>query len=171
MVRLTKAEEYRESFYGLEVEELLNILERNDSKDLLYSLRGLYGKKDLPEIGFDCIKRVAEEGQTAAVRKMALNVIRKFYGCNLDKVDVNRKVCSGWVYFFENEINGFIKIGFTTNIEKRLKRLSKEEGTELREVHRIKTSEYSGFERVLHKKYDKYRVRLKGEWFDMPAEI
>jgi len=66
----------------------------------------------------------------------------------------------GYVYFIK--CRDKIKIGYSTNVNKRLKQFSVGNGEKLELIYKIQTDRY--LESVLHKKYQNYHI--SGEWFE-----
>lgn len=72
------------------------------------------------------------------------------------------------VYFIQPRSGGLIKIGVTSDIDRRLKELQTGQAAELRVVHKIVFDKRAIAERVeqlLHSRYAQYRSN--GEWFDV----
>ena len=109
-----------------------------------------------------------EENRKAAVR--GLFVTR--HGCmtraeaaSLD--DVRAKEAARRVYFVRSEHSGFIKIGVTGDLRKRVANLQNASGS----VLRILATEPGGLahEQALHKRFEAYQIR--GEWFKPGPEL
>ena len=66
----------------------------------------------------------------------------------------------GYVYFIK--CRDKIKIGYSTNVEKRIKQLSVGNGEKLELIYKIQSDRY--LETILHKKYRNYHI--SGEWFE-----
>ena len=107
---------------------------------------------------------------------LELNPAYKFSIDEMRK-SVIENVRGRYVYFMKNKYNGYIKIGFTTNIKSRLRDIKSICKNYLGEIDAIEllglidTSfiEPIEFESFLHKKYKRYNVF--GEWFDFPKEV
>lgn len=77
---------------------------------------------------------------------------------NLDK--------SGFVYIIKIQTGEF-KIGKSINVEKRIKEIDTSTPHELELVHAIISDNANNAEKLLHKKYEKSRI--KGEWFNLSS--
>lgn len=78
---------------------------------------------------------------------------------------------TAYVYFVKNGHNE-VKIGVTTNIDTRLSELQTGNATALDIINTVSFAtehEAYAYERLLHEKYDKYR--LNGEWFSYIPEF
>ncbi len=73
---------------------------------------------------------------------------------------------SGWVYIVQG-VDGYYKIGMTTDMEKRLRALATNSHTPLTLVHAIKCRNCARAERKLHKQFSGKRGH--GEWFRLNA--
>lgn len=73
----------------------------------------------------------------------------------------------GYIYFIQGENGGAIKIGFTKNIESRLKTLQTSYPDILKVLCLIPGNESK--ERKLHEKF--YDIKLNGEWFKPTEKI
>lgn len=73
----------------------------------------------------------------------------------------------GWVYFIANESSGAIKIGYSSDPEKRLSDLQVASPAKLRLIGRIPGG--AELERQLHQKF--WSLRLNGEWFKYEDEL
>lgn len=73
----------------------------------------------------------------------------------------------GKVYFIQAEKDGSVKIGYTANIERRIKALQTSTPQKLELLAAIPAS--MAIEKSLHKKYKKYRI--SGEWFRSSQEL
>lgn len=74
----------------------------------------------------------------------------------------------GIVYFVKavgGEFDGYTKIGFSSDVEKRLKTLSYELGCQIVPLHYIPSNDVINLEKLLHKFFRERNV--KGEWFDL----
>jgi T5orf172 domain len=85
----------------------------------------------------------------------------------LDSKRKLRKVRMGYVYFIENSLEDAIKIGFSSNVTKRLKTLQVSSSSKLVLLKKIRGS--SNKEKELHQKF--LPIRLSGEWFARTPEI
>ncbi len=73
----------------------------------------------------------------------------------------------GFIYFVQGECGGPIKIGYTNDIEKRLRALQ----TGYPDILKLLLA-FPGnpqYEKLVHKQLDKYR--LQGEWFKPSPEV
>lgn len=67
------------------------------------------------------------------------------------------------LYIVQSDITGDIKIGRSKNPRKRLKQLQTGSPTKLKLLVEIPNAGY--YEKILHKKLEKYKIRKRGEWF------
>jgi predicted GIY-YIG superfamily endonuclease len=76
---------------------------------------------------------------------------------------------NGIVYLIEctNENETLYKIGFTTNIQKRISSLQTGNPYKMIEIHNFKTK-YRKLETALHRKF--HNCRENGEWFSLTKE-
>ena len=81
---------------------------------------------------------------------------------NLKRKHNNRKV-----YFIRYGNSNYYKIGFSTDIQRRLKDIQRCSPIEMTIFASTKAN--SKFERYLHKQYSKYNIR--GEWFELKPDI
>ena len=70
-----------------------------------------------------------------------------------------------YLYIFKNEI-GKVKIGRSTNVEKRRKNIQSQSGMKVECIYMLENG--SKYERKLHKYFEKYQTI--GEWFNLPQE-
>jgi len=75
-------------------------------------------------------------------------------------------MAKNYVYFMQNPANGHIKIGQSAHPDKRKKQVQRDVGARLKI---LATLEDVPLERVLHERFDKYR--LYGEWFRPAPEL
>ena len=77
------------------------------------------------------------------------------------------KSTEGYVYLICDPLNDRYKIGVTKGkVNKRMLKLQTGNSTELHIICQYKTEFPFRMEKMLHLKYDQYRVH--GEWFDLP---
>jgi predicted GIY-YIG superfamily endonuclease len=74
----------------------------------------------------------------------------------------------GIVYFIKNE-DGFIKIGRTTNLKRRLRELNCGVSHELIVEKYFELKHYKKVEKSLHNLYSYYKVR--GEWYNITKNM
>jgi hypothetical protein len=79
--------------------------------------------------------------------------------CNCD--NLTRKKFKGFIYFFQGQSGGAIKIGYSSSPEKRLKELQTGYPDALKILLMIPGDEKT--ERIIHRQLKEFR--LKGEWF------
>lgn len=73
------------------------------------------------------------------------------------------------VYLIQHKnIPEYTKIGYTTNLEKRIKSLQTSSPTGIHVVYSIATQHAKKIEKHLHSKYNKYNSNL--EWFTLSRE-
>ena len=73
----------------------------------------------------------------------------------------------GYVYILESD--GFIKIGIANDVQRRIKNLQCGNPHEIRLLNSVYSNDPSTVERVLHRRLDRYNIRL--EWFKLPDRI
>ena len=71
------------------------------------------------------------------------------------------------VYFMKHGRSNIYKIGFTRNINQRVKGIQMHNPVKISVVYSINAD--CSYEKFLHRTYDKYRVR--GEWFRLDKEL
>lgn len=75
----------------------------------------------------------------------------------------------GGVYLIQAEGQAAIKIGHGTNAFNRLKQFQTGCPLRLVIIREIPTEEHGKLEKILHKRYDEYKIH--GEWYALPADI
>jgi hypothetical protein len=68
-----------------------------------------------------------------------------------------------WLYFIMNESTGYVKIGFTYDLEERLRKIRLGTPEPLTVIHKVETRFYAELEKMLHERFA--NKRLRGEWF------
>lgn len=97
------------------------------------------------------------------------NIIDVFKPCNFntDKTFLEK---IGFVYLFTNKEKTKIKVGFTTNVDARIKQLELASGEYL-EIVKIWDERKLSTEIAFHKKYLNHPCSLNGEWFVYTKEM
>lgn len=154
----------REDFFDMKIEELIENLHSEKTKDVYYSLCSIANIGEVKsESLFDSLKDTAENSKTMKNRKFALQLIKRNFKERVNQIDIEGKVKVGFVYFLLDIEKQKVKIGMTTNLNQRINRYRKKWDFQFEMLNYIKTFNYSKLESALHKYYKDFDVG--GEWF------
>jgi len=152
-----------------------------DYKDLLSDLnssstgvvfRSLCALKssNIDSQAFELLKNIAENATTFKNKKIAFALIIRHFPNKINSIEFRLDNNLGYIYFIQEKLLGHIKIGRSSNLEKRLQIFATDLPFEIELVHYIKSYNYEKIELEFHKHFK--RQRVNGEWFKLSdAEI
>lgn len=121
-------------------------------------------------VPFGDLKRRAWVALRDFCKKKGPKYIKEFYAaCPMKDmpVEVVRTPRAGWVYFLHDPSTQRIKIGFSSNVEKRVRGLQTGSSSTLAILGKMKGTAED--ERSLHQRFGAHRV--SGEWFHAAPEL
>ena len=144
-----------------------NFLEQNDER---LNLDGI--TKLMKNYTYDTVKKII----SVLIRNCVLTSYetcgKKFYGINDDAICKYETVpikdeWMGFVYFIQAGNNGAIKIGYTKDVDRRIKELQTSNPEKLNLL--LKVGAEPNDEKVMHDKFKKYCINL--EWYSSSEEL
>ena|SRR5687767_13808899 len=145
-------------------EEILEIL-LSEKPRVVFKCLCVLAKRDLNESVIDILREVNDNGETFKNRRLANNIICQLFPEHSKNLFPGDSKQIGYVYFIQNKFSGFIKIGRTKNIERRIAIFTKMFSFPIQVIQHIRTLNYERIEKSFHNYYSKKRVR--GEWFNL----
>lgn len=106
---------------------------------------------------------VTDEEITQANNELVKQFISESTRAKEESKIKTREKKKGYVYFIKDN-SGYIKIGCTKNVNRRLKDFSVA-SINLKIVHQIETNDMELTEELFHNKF--FKKRIKGEWFNL----
>ena len=145
--------------------------ERLDVKDFT-NLINNYTYNDIKQLVFSLVRnRVLTE---CKVGNCNTNIIKTFYMVNEDVLSKEMSLeeyindeWMGFVYFIQAGDNGAIKIGYTKDVDRRIKELQTSNPEKLNLL--LKVGAEPNDEKVMHDKFKKYCINL--EWYSPSDEL
>jgi hypothetical protein len=142
--------------------DILNALESSKTTVVFQGLCKL-NKDNIDNKAFPLLKKVAETATTFKNKKLAFNIITRYFPEQLASIDFRIDNNIGYIYFVRENLFGHTKVGRSRNLEKRLRIFAAELPFETQLLYYIKTYNYEKVELEFHKLFSSKRVR--GEWF------
>lgn len=107
-----------------------------------------------------------------------LDNLKDFFRCKLSGLFIDGAIwdftgnaydpVNGVVYFIQNIETGLIKIGYSKDLDARVRGLATEHKAEMRVIHYMGSYDAAGLEEVMHTLFSDKRV--EGEWFSLNWE-
>jgi hypothetical protein len=105
-------------------------------------------------------KKVAEKALEEALKEKSGRIFKKHL-CYIHDLRLENVEGKAWIYFIQAEPGGLVKIGYTENLDKRLRIIQSHSPLKMKIIGKIRGSRAT--EAEIHSKFNKDRKH--GEWF------
>jgi hypothetical protein len=150
-------------FFKLTQEDLLKILENSTSTQETFKVLTSLSIHKLNENAIFPLKNVVENSLTMKNRNLAFKLLQRNFPYIIDDIKIKDFNKVGYVYFIKETFSNHIKIGRSSNLEKRLRLFISDFPFEIQLIHYIKSNNYEKIELEFHKYFKENRAN--GEWF------
>lgn len=162
-IKMSTAQQLHDYQYKT-TDEILALLATEPPRQVFECLCALT-TRELNANAFDAIKEVNDNGETFRNRRLANNILCQLFPEQSKDLLPGESKQIGYVYFIQNKSSGLIKIGRTTDIERRIAEFTKMFSFPIELIQHFKTLNYEKIEKSFHAFYKP--KRKYGEWFKL----